>query len=264
MGESSEGSNDVSESNYLIVFLDILGYKEKVRKGNVSKEKLLKSTIELVSEIKSIPDYCKFDDEIIGVRTFSDNFLIYYKLNEELTHRDASIVFDILYRVCYTQYCFLGQYKLMIRGGVVIDKMYVNDDIVFGEGLIASYELENKVAIYPRIVLDDNTFNELIKISKLLPSRIDTDFIMPQDYDGVRYLDYYRFINPHYNLDPDNDSMKELYSKMESIRDTLLSLITEYRDENLHHCQKLSWSIHLYDDDCNIFGLKSKKIFPME
>lgn len=65
MGESSEGSNDVSESNYLIVFLDILGYKEKVRKGNVSKEKLLKSTIELVSEIKSIPDYCSLNLRIV-------------------------------------------------------------------------------------------------------------------------------------------------------------------------------------------------------
>lgn len=56
MGKSSEGSDDVFESDYLIVFLDILGYKEKVRRGDVSKKELLESIIELVSVIKSIPD----------------------------------------------------------------------------------------------------------------------------------------------------------------------------------------------------------------
>lgn len=264
MGKSSERSDNVLESDYLIVFLDILGYKEKVRRGDVSKKELLESIIRLVSVIKSIPDYCKFDNEVIEVRTFSDNFLIYYKLNKELTYRDALIIFDILDKVCCTQYYFLGKYKLMIRGGVVIDKMYVNDDIVFGDGLIASYELENKVAIYPRIVLDDDTFNKLAEIFKFLSSPIDTNFVMPKDHDGIRYLDYYRFINPHYNLALENDSMMELYNKIESIRDTLLSLIIEYRDEKLHHYQKLSWIIHLYNDACNTFDLRSKMIFPKE
>ena len=44
---------------------------------------------------------------------------------------------------------------ILIRGGLCIKECYVDEEFIFGPGLIQSYRLESEIAVFPRILIDD-------------------------------------------------------------------------------------------------------------
>ncbi len=63
--------------------------------------------------------------------------------------------------------------------------MVHKDNIMYGEGLLKSYDLETKCAIYPRILIDSmlvNNFNQKIKT-----------FFLSKDVDGLWFVDPFKF-----------------------------------------------------------------------
>lgn len=71
----------------------------------------------------------------------------------------------------------------LVRGGITIGDFYIDDTIVWGPALLRAYELEDKLAIYPRIILDE-TVTSVLSIST-----IKNDFVRV-DKDGFRFLNY--------------------------------------------------------------------------
>lgn len=60
--------------------------------------------------------------------------------------------------------------------------LFHSEGVVFGEGMIDAHRLENRVAIYPRVVLSSRI---LSKLDGNLPSRLLRDF------DGIWHLNYF-------------------------------------------------------------------------
>lgn len=52
---------------------------------------------------------------------------------------------------------------ILFRGAVVIGDLYNDKIIIFGPAMLEAYELESKKAIYPRIIIEEDTILEGIK-----------------------------------------------------------------------------------------------------
>ena len=85
------------------------------------------------------------------------------------------------------------QLNILLRGGISIGKISMEpdtpktDDILFGPALVRSYDLENKEAIYPRIVIDSPVITQAEQHQgSLWPEFVRKD----KDEDGNFFLDY--------------------------------------------------------------------------
>ena len=72
---------------------------------------------------------------------------------------------------------------VLIRGGVCLDKFYMEQGFAFGPALVKCHHLAEEVAIYPRIVID----SKIVAIDD--PQNIMRTFIERGD-DGACFLDY--------------------------------------------------------------------------
>lgn len=66
------------------------------------------------------------------------------------------------------------------RGGIAAGGCVHQDNVLFGPAMLRAYELEQKVAVYPRIVVDDNIVNSL---------KGDPFCRLYRDFDGYWYVD---------------------------------------------------------------------------
>jgi hypothetical protein len=71
----------------------------------------------------------------------------------------------------------------LVRGGITIGELFIDNLMVWGSALLRAYELESHIAIYPRIVIDQFVLPELENNKKV------TDYLS-SDFDGVTFLNY--------------------------------------------------------------------------
>jgi hypothetical protein len=64
-----------------------------------------------------------------------------------------------------------------------LGKLYHQEGVVFGQGLIDAYRLESEVAVYPRVVLSTS-------MSGSVAWRTEDRRMVKRDFDRVYYLDY--------------------------------------------------------------------------
>ncbi len=55
----------------------------------------------------------------------------------------------------------------LLRGGITVGQIIHDDECVFGPGLNRAYELESKIATYPRFVLDAELLTQFGNIGDL-------------------------------------------------------------------------------------------------
>ena len=71
----------------------------------------------------------------------------------------------------------------MPRGGIIKERIYIDETFVWGKGLVHAHNLEDKVAVYPRIIIDKSCISDLTTHQKEQLLSID-------DKDGKEYLNY--------------------------------------------------------------------------
>jgi len=77
----------------------------------------------------------------------------------------------------------LIRYGILLRGGISIDGLFINPDLVFGPALVRAHELAENLAIFPRIVIDNGVIN--LKRDGLL-----FNAYRKQGDDGAHFIDY--------------------------------------------------------------------------
>ena len=190
---------DKDYSQRIIVFMDILGFKNMVADEN-NKDKLFL----IMKYLKWIEDsnYSgALSMEELGreITVFSDSIVISYDANVK------GGVFYILMDIIHIQLDFAAQ-GIYLRGGITVGELYHKHNIVFGPGMVKAYELESCHAKYPRIILEE----KLIKFGLLNKSEVNTpelelDYILSlldKDDDGYFYID---FLNQSQELDDINN-----------------------------------------------------------
>lgn len=160
----------IKEDEVLIVRLDGKGLTSRFKDNN----ELFLSNFHLAMRriLENIKKYCSFVD---FAYSFKDeiSFLINKDIiqnNKDYANRIEKVLAlpkvkdekentNRIEKICKfasrLQDQCLRKYGILLRGSIVEGSLYINDDFVYGSGLIKAYELENSEAIYPRIVIDD-------------------------------------------------------------------------------------------------------------
>ena len=126
--------------------------------------------------------------------------------------------------------------------------MYFDETFAIGSGLIDAYQLENKVAVYPRIITDNADL--VSKINDI--QHLDVNFI--KDVDDFYYLD---FLNA-FGLNKVPDICKtELYF----ISETWTELFAAQKPQKTKPqiIQKQNWFKNYFNNFCDLHNCPNLK-----
>ena len=242
----------------LVIFIDILG----------SQSKKDFSTLFKISDLfhQSLIDNRMNNKEnsifYRTIHTFSDCAYIIYKFKEDTpaSKQDWPRLFEIAMCNCEPLLLKFLAEGLVFRGGIAFGDVYCEKErgILFGPAVNAAYQLENKVAIYPRIVIEesvavsvvshwnsiaeemDNPKNEKEKLIHQTVGNIKRmqGCIVKQDFDGMYMLHYLNCIEQQIQngCGVSNDGIIKVISKLceEQIKEN---------SSNMHIKQKYEWLV---------------------
>lgn len=188
--ELRETKTEIHTESYLIAYLDMLGSTDRILHDTEEEENL--------NAIKEIYEYAlQISGEInpslshyhMEMRIFSDNIIIVNKLvDEDGTKRDLRTELENMYNVVTRFQERALEYGWLLRGAMAKGQLYFDDMLVWGKALVKSHWMEENIAIYPRIIIDD----ELVKsIQSAYSSQKEAKIIaIKQDADGCYFLNY--------------------------------------------------------------------------
>lgn len=121
-----------------------------------------------------------------GIQQFSDATFFFANIeNDDGIGLGVFIVWCLYFAA---NFLHLLSDHLMIRGGITVGKGWeIPPDYLYGPVLEDVYNLESKIAVFPRIVITDEALHRLEEIDQ---SRFRCMDFFTEDYDGVRILDY--------------------------------------------------------------------------
>jgi hypothetical protein len=154
----------------VVIFYDVLGWRNHILAAGDDVAKIGKLRRLILQHARNLPLRGNLD---IKVSTFSDNIVV-------------SQSFDLIKTPMLIQLMAIIQAGaavsgFLIRGGITIGDIIHDEECVFGPGLNRAYELESKIARFPRFVLDQQVEGGFGDIGDLAVVE-----------DGIRFLDPFR------------------------------------------------------------------------
>ncbi len=159
--------NPISE--YYIAYFDILGYQEFFDESPEKAPEFLNTihsvitkTVGCVQSFNDSPLASQFVNQHIQFKIFSDNILLCIETGTDLTKEKARII-TFMMIVSEIQRKFITEYGLFLRGGFTKGKISINNDYIFGEGLIEAVKME-ETTTHPRIAISEKIISFLEQI----------------------------------------------------------------------------------------------------
>ena len=263
---------------YIVAYVDILGYKDYLKKHPQSANEFLKKIKGTVEKFKEKAEQMGYNRaQKIEIKIFSDNFIMCKKLEIlEGPFYESLAMIEFINELADFQLMILWEYKLLTRGAITVGELYIDSDFVFGPALIEAYELESKIAKCPRIIISDES---IIEIKKLIPyhpysTTIDPDYIFPTDADGKRYLNYFRVEDskPYLNFEEFSNGPSEGFIQLtvyiKDMRPVIKELVDNFNtdtqyysvEDNKHIIKKYKWLISKYNEACEVINREDLKI----
>jgi hypothetical protein len=100
--------------------------------------------------------------DIFNYHIYSDNIIIFAKKRNDDVMQSWCIA-QLLQKCFLLQRNFNGQYGIFIRGCITQGNMFYDGKFVYGKGIIDAYNIENKWASYPRILIDNDIVDFIIQ-----------------------------------------------------------------------------------------------------
>lgn len=235
-----------SYNNSIVVFLDVLGFKNKILSAKTDSE--VKEIFNILTYIKAwntsdgensfieAKDFCnesyvkltneqfKQIQKDLHISYFSDSLVITWPYEDkDLNTKLFLIIRSLAYLISK-----LAGANFFTRGGISIGEMFYKDNIFFGPAFLESYKLESEIAIYPRIILSD----KLSDIANTIP-------YVKQDNDGVLYVDWVNFIKENIN-NQQNVNNQQFKTIMANIKNWIDNNINENKS-NFKIRTKYEW-----------------------
>ena len=169
------------ETEHIVAILDLLGASEII--ASDKSEAVLNAISEIFDKAESTwPRLGNAPSVLHEIKcvTFSDNIAIALDISE-LEDREHVIRSFIKYISVFQGAALKNGF--LFRGGIAIGRLYMDSqsNFVWGKALVDAHLLEEKVAIYPRVVLGTpfDGENDLSNIPRV-----------QQDFDGIYFVDY--------------------------------------------------------------------------
>lgn len=179
---SAVDAYDGIQESYVVAYLDILGITARIKGSAETQTDALNVLHNLYTFIYELADsktgIKKYAD--IKFKVFSDNIIIAKKLSENTVDDVLTLLSCVSNFLCAA----VGDgVNWLVRGGITLGDFFIDDTIVWGPALVRAYELEDKVANYPRVLLDASIIN-------LLQSKKQGSEFICIDSDGMTFLNY--------------------------------------------------------------------------
>jgi hypothetical protein len=177
----------------IVSYFDILGFRKIV--AELSPE-------QVVNKLQALARFSSPGNEI--AETFGNTFTNFSDLvlrtvpvdpNPQLQGEEGLLYCELLDLV-FVQAELIAD-GVLLRGSITFGDIYVDDKTVFGPALIRAYELEDQVAIAPRVIVDPEVFGSLEKYPVLRAHAVEDEMqylcrLLKKDTDGVWFIDYLR------------------------------------------------------------------------
>ena len=160
---------------HLIAYIDILGTSEMLASQNYGK------FYRAVQDAYQCWITSYKGKNVIKVKTYADNIVFAYPFEN-----DPQKIRDFLNMIYIFQDDLLVKNGMLVRGGVCIGDLILNDALVLGPGLLEAYYLESHIAIYPRIVVSDAFY----KAAKSLIPETILELLIQTDVDGAKCINF--------------------------------------------------------------------------
>ena len=179
----------------VLTFLDILGFREIVSNRKPDEIEEILNLLAKVSgvdekrEYQHAPSVLAFSDSIVRVATIGSKEKNTFSMNQ--------LFFELLH-VLHIQgeLVFRG---IFLRGAITVGDVAVSSTAVFGPAFIEAYDLESKLALYPRIIISPTAVSALEEHSsmRMKGHSIDDEKsivreILRKGSDGIWFVDYLR------------------------------------------------------------------------
>ncbi|SEW20201.1 hypothetical protein [[Clostridium] fimetarium] len=182
MVNENKDSYDRKTDTYIVAYFDLLGVTSRIKSDMEKQEVFMNKLHNLYTFSMNLTREIKIkENKEIQFKIFSDNIIIAKKISEENRLEDINCLLSCAAH--FQELAASDSVGWMLRGGITIGQLFIDEVMVWGEALVKSYFLEDKVAIYPRVILDSNVISE-IKNDSVLSE------YMRKDFDDLMYLNY--------------------------------------------------------------------------
>jgi hypothetical protein len=170
-----------------MIFYDVLGWRNHIKTAGGDLEKVGNLRRLILRSHRSLR--LRYPEFNIRISTFSDNIVITQTINDKTPRLLTLMAF---------QQIAVAMSGFLLRGGITVGDVVHNDECVFGPGLNRAYELESKIAYYPRFALDRDVVEELGEVGGLAVLEDQALFLDPF---RLGFMDYIK--NQHAEIDMD-------------------------------------------------------------
>lgn len=215
--------NPIKTKKYIVAYLDILGAEKRmIAKENESNDFLNILNSEYSHLVNMSSDVAIYKENNIQIKIFSDNIVVIadFSDNDEINKERLRLIIDI---VSFWQFMLI-RHGLLLRGGITIGDLFINDVFIYGKAFVNAYKLESEIAIYPRIIASDRVAY-LCKNGAII-----------KDFDGQWFVNFY------YNYNGAGYAEHQNWIK---------KIITECPKENKRAIQKINWLVNFHNNRCD-------------
>jgi hypothetical protein len=185
-------------NEHLIFYIDFIGFSKATCEWDEPKQAALIDLLHNLASLRSEFDFREQPTEngttLFNIKpaitTFSDHIVISYP-TEHIRKLGGD---DYLGTALFSAQKLIGTLAaaamslgLLIRGGATVGDLHHTGGVVIGKAMIEAYELESRVAIYPRIAVSRKLYSQ-IKTTSL------KNMVILEDYDGITYFNYFVFM----------------------------------------------------------------------
>ena len=250
MRKIEKNGSRISMEKYVVAYIDILGSSEKMIKDDDccflnQMNELYHQSMKLVKSLQN-----NFNIKNIDIRIFSDNIIIARKIsaNEndfEESAMEAIVAVDFLSSAMQS---LAFAHKILLRGGISIGDFYIDETFVYGNALIRAYNYENKVAVYPRIVMDKYMLTQYVNYRYF---EHDFEHLLTIDTDGELFLDFLKIGK----VPSKNNDFWYMHKKL------LINILEDNFPIKEQIANKLNWTINYFNRTCHEYKKEDYEIW---
>lgn len=193
-------SNDPTYVHAAVI--DVLGYRQRLREDRESGTLTFKDELQ-----RALQTLNNVNEAVYSYQAISDTVILTCSNRDELV--------DFLQVLKEIELAFLEE-GLFIRGGVTYSQHFKSSNVTYSHAVARAYEIESKIALYPRIVIDHNTI-QMFEGSEEFSGLVESELICV--LNGVYFLnvldknnwnDVYRWARGLYEHDKDSLQRNEI------------------------------------------------------
>jgi hypothetical protein len=186
-------------------FIDILGFSKHI-KTEITDDYKAEEFYDDFNEVIKYIEHEKQDKALAGCADYlknikikhswiSDTFVIRIEYMDEIQQDKENIIkymmiFSLSKIIASIHHYMASKFGFTVRGGISSKYSCITSNFILGEGVAEAHKLEKEIAIYPRVIFEQNIINdEIYEIITREYHDNNLNFIS-KDCDGYYFVNY--------------------------------------------------------------------------